>query len=77
MKTLKMKLVALAIMAVMLFMAGCVVVQYGENSYWRLGPQHLDNVEIIEPNGVTIRFGKQESNGYADVIMELLRRLPK
>ena len=75
----------LLILILLLFVASCgVEMEYDLETkkikYSRRGPQRIGGAEVLitDPNGVEIliTFDKQESDGYAGVIMELLKRIP-
>ncbi len=69
------------LLLLLLFVAGCVDIEYMGLKYKRVGPQQLVNMEVLitDPNGreTLITFDKQESDGYAEVIKMLIERIPR
>ena len=58
--------------ALCVMLAGCVAAGSRNLWYVRIGPQKLDAVKVIDPNGITVTIGGQEAEINAALTNALL-----
>ena len=67
-----MKWIKIAVIMIVAGVAGCMTAEYGKLKYSRLGDIKVDEVRIIDPNGVTIIVKKAESKGTAQGVGDVV-----